>query len=260
MRKQSLILYALLLLLTACSKRNDKSDTGPFFYPTDMLFEDLKLERFTHLVPDQPLKTGPATFNIVKNGAAWSGFALSNRNFRNYVTQEASLDSTKFSVYSGTAPHAGGNFLVVHPDGDDATITFDKPLTVDKFLIAPTTFLYQAMMYAQGTTVGGKPVKTWAAGTRLLTTARKDFVKVIIKGMNGTKPAGEVGFLLADRWSDDNLKRNFTVNDWLPVSLESLGPVTSLTFYFESTDKTNDIINTPSYFCIDGIRFKENIY
>jgi hypothetical protein len=259
MNKQILFLYALALLMISCSKKNEKADTGPFFYPMDMLFEDLPLERFTHKVPDQPIKTGPATFSIVKNGNDWTGFSLSNRNFRNFVTEESSLDSTKFSVYSGAAPHAGGNFLVVHPGDDGATISFDRPLTVDKFLIAPTTFLYQAMMYAQGSTVGGKPVKTWAAGTRLLTTAKNDYVKVIIKGMNGTKVNGEVSFLLADRWSDQS-KRNFTVNDWLPVSLEKLGAVTSLVFYFNSSDTTNDLINTPAYFCIDGIRFKENIY
>ncbi|WP_127125241.1 DUF4465 domain-containing protein [Pseudoflavitalea rhizosphaerae] len=260
MHKQLLILYTLVLLVTGCSKKNEKANTGPFFYATDMLFEDLPLERFSHQVPDQPIKTGPATFSIVKNGSDWTGFALSNRNFRNYVTEESSLDSTKFSVYSGTAVHAGGNFLVVHPGDDGATISFDRALTVDKFLIAPTTFLYQAMMYAQGTTVGGKPVKTWATGTRLLTTTKKDYVKVIIKGMNGAKVAGEVSFLLADRWSDDDNKRSFTVNDWLPVSLAELGPVTSLVFYFDSSDKTDDLVNTPAYFCIDGIRFKENIY
>ncbi|MBO9634902.1 MAG: DUF4465 domain-containing protein [Chitinophagaceae bacterium] len=259
MRNEIFLLYILLLLLTACSKRNENANTGPFFYPTDMLFEDLPLDRFSHKIPDQPIKTGPATFKTVKNGSDWTGFALSNRNHRNFVALASSLDSTMFSVYSGSMPHAGGNFLVVHPSGDDATISFDKPLTVEKFLLAPTTFLWQTMMYGLGTTQAGKPVKTWATGVRTLSTIKKDYVKVIIKGMNGSKLTGEVSFLLADRWSDDS-KRNFTVGDWMPVSLESLGAVTSLTFYFDSSDKTNDVVNTPAYFCIDGLRFKENIY
>jgi len=249
------------LLLQACSSKNKDANLDPYFYPTDMLFEDLPLERFSHVVPDVPLTTGPATFSIKKENGDWSGFALSNHNFRGWVTTDASLDSTRFSAYSATGPSATGNFLVVRPRGDDARVTFNRPLTVDKLLITPSTFLWQAMMYAQGTSLSGVAVKSFAYGTRVLSTARKDYVKVIISGYNGEVHTGDVEILLADRYSNDNNKRSFTVNDWLPVSLTSLGAVTGLVFRFDSSDRTTTgEINTPAFFCIDGIRFTEAVY
>ncbi len=256
------LLYStlFLLLLVSCEKERTPDKMGPIFYPTDMLFEDLKLDRLSFRIPDGDIKTGPATFKVTRNGTDWSGFAISNKNLRSFVAKESFLDSTKFSAYTGNITHAGGNFLVVKSNDEDAQVTFSKPLQVQQLLVAPTTFLYQAMMYGDSTLSAGKRVYTWAHGTRTLTTIKKDYVKVVIDGYNGNNHTGTVEHKLADRWSD-SLRRSFTIADWYPVSLEKLGPVTRLVFNLKSTDTTTlGKMNTPPFFCIDGIRFKENIY
>lgn len=256
------ILYLTIFfsVMASCKKGNEARKMDPVFFPTDMLFEDLELPRFSQRIPDADFSTGPATFSARKNGADWTGFAISNRNYRTFVTNETALDSTKFSAYTGTLPHAGGNFLVVRPKDDEAQINFSRPLEIDKLLITPTTFLYQTMMYGDSTTSAGKKVYTYAHGNRTLTVARKDYIKVVIDGYNGAAHTGTVDFFLADRQSDDR-KRNFTLADWTPVSLEELGTVTRIVFSLESTvvNGAGEMV-TPPYFCIDGIRFKESVY
>lgn len=246
-------------MLTACTKENENANLYPIFFPTDMLFEDFPLDRFSQQVPASPLKTGPATFNIHHTGTEWTGFAVSNRTFRSFIQNASALDSTKFSVYTGTGPNATGNFLVAHAKNQEAFVTFDRALEVEKILIAPTTYLYQAIMYGEGATVSGKPEKTFATGATMFTAAKKSYARVIIKGYNGTAHTGDVIYYLADRNSEEGLK-TFTRTDWMPVDLSSLGKVTKLIFDFESSDVTAGVMNTPAYFCIDGIRFKENIY
>jgi hypothetical protein len=257
--KKLIYLSVVVLALASCSKEPKGTNIYPIFFPTDMLFEDFTLDRFSQRVPDAPFTTGPATFNVKKTGATWTGFAISNRTFRGFVTNEANLDSTKYSVYTGSGPNATGNFLVANAVGTDAFVTFSRPLQLNALLLAPTTYLYQTIMYGQGATVSGVPQKTWAPGTTAMTVARKDYCRVIIKGYNGETHTGDVIFYFADRNSVDG-KRNFTRTDWMPVDVSSLGKVTRIVFEFDSSDRTAGVINTPAYFCIDGLRFDENIY
>ncbi len=249
----------LILCLASCKKDNVTRKMDPHFFPTDMLFEDLKIDRFSFKIPDADFKTGPATFTVKKNGTDWSGFAISNKNFRSFVSKESALDSTKFSAFTSPTVHAGGNFLVVHPKDDDAQINFSQPLHPEKMLITPTTFLYQSMTYGDSTTTGGQKYYTWAHGTRMLTTARQDFVKVIVKGFNGSVSTGQVEYYLADRWSNEK-KLSYIISEWMVVDLSSLGEVTKLVFTIESSVILNGQMTTPAYFCIDGFRFKENVY
>ncbi len=256
----TLSLLSVILFAASCTKDQENRDMEPYIYPTDMLFEDLTLDRFSYKIPDADFTTGIATFNVVKENNDWSGFAISNHNLRTFVYNEAHVDSIRFSAYTGSYPHAGGNFLVVKPKGDNAEVNFSRPVGIEKMLITNTTQVWQTIMYGTGTTSGGISVKTYSPTSRILTTARKDYVRVKIKGYNGNTETGEVLFYLADRNSITGKLMNFTVADWMPVSLDSLGPVTKLRFYMESTDVTNDVVNTPPYFCIDGIRFKEAVY
>jgi hypothetical protein len=258
--KYKLLLFAFVCigLASSCSKENEAKDLFPIFFPTDLLFEDHQLGRFTHEIPSQPLKFGPATFELARSGSDWSGFAVSNRNYRDFVSSADGLDSTRFSVYTGTIPHAGGNYLVVKPAPEGSKITFDRPLAVEKMLIAPTTFLYQAALYGEVRTVGTIRYPTFATGARVLSVGRKDYVRVKISGFNGTQPTGEVYHYLADRLSVDGA-RNFTATDWLVADLTPLGKCTHLVLKLESTEITAGTGYIPPYFCIDGIRFTENV-
>lgn len=247
-----------LILLATCSTKNEATDLYPYFFPTDLLFEDHDIGRFKHQIPTEPMKFGPATFEVHGSGEAWSGFAISNRNFRDHVSNEDALDSTRFSVWTGTMPHAGGNFLVVKPGTEGARITFDRPLTVDKMLIAPTTFLYQAIMYGESRLVSGVRYYTWAPGARVLSAARRDYVRIKISGYNGNSHTGDVYHYIADRNSVDG-GRTFTSSDWMPQDCLPLGQVTSLAFQIESSEIDAGTGNIPRFFCVDGIRFTENV-
>lgn len=247
-----------VMMLGACSKKNEATNLHPYFFPTDLLFEDIDIGRFKHQIPTSPMKFGPASFEISRSGSDWTGFALSNRNFRDHVKSEAGLDSTRFSVWTGTMPHAGGNFLVVKPGPEGARVTFDRPLTVEKMLIAPTTYLYQAIMYGESRLVSGVRYYTWAPGARVLSVARRDYVRIKISGYNGSTHTGDVYHYIADRNSVDNGK-NFTTADWMVQDCLPLGKVTSLVFQIQSTEIDAGTGNIPRYFCVDGIRFTESV-
>lgn len=252
MKKIYIAIFLAFIIGVSCKK--DKVIDDTIFLPTDMLFEDLEVGRFSHVIPTADFKSGIATFKVENEPNDWSGFAISSRNHRNYVKLAANVDSTRFSVYT-LQPNAGGKFLVVRPKGDNAAMTLTKPMEIDKILVANTTQVYQTIMSGVGNATAGF---THAPGTTVMSVARKDYLKIIIKGYLGNTATGTVEFLLADRRSDA-LLRTITVNDWMPVSLATLGKVDKVIFYLESTDKTNGVMNTPNYFCLDGIRFKENI-
>lgn len=135
-------------------------------YPDDITFEDQSLDRFSFSVPDAPFKSGNAksgivTMNVKKNqDGTYSGFAVSNKNWRSYpwnlssfaptgLSQkdiDASIDSTIFSVYT-TRPNHTGTFLVGCVNEDDANITLASPAVVEHILVANTTYNYLLESY-----------------------------------------------------------------------------------------------------------------
>nr|WP_121272559.1 DUF4465 domain-containing protein [Pedobacter schmidteae] len=250
----SVILLASIIGLSC--KKDIKLTDKTVLLPTDLLFEDLKVDRFKHSIPTSSFSSSIATFNVEQEGGGdWSGFAISNRNHRNFIKTAAGVDSTRFSVYT-PAPHAGGNFLVVRAKNEKAFFTLSRPVEIEKLLLANTTQVYQTIMYGPGNTTVGN---TFAPGTTIMSIARKDYLKVTIKGFLNGNATGSVDYFLADRNSVDLARRNFTITDWMPVSLAALGKVDKVVFNLESNDKTAGVMNTPNYFCLDGIRFKENI-
>jgi hypothetical protein len=252
--KKVLSAIIIALCMTTSCKKDAKLKDDTILLRTDLLFEDLQVDRFSHRIPTSSFTSSIATFNVEQTGTDWTGFAISGRNLRNFVKTAAGVDSTRFSVYT-LQPNAGGNFLVVRPGGDKAFISLSRPIAIDKILLANTTQVYQSILYGVGNATVGN---TFAPGTTVMTAARKDNLKVIIRGFLNGIQTGTVEFLLADR-SSDALKRTITIADWMPVSLIELGKVDKVIFNLESTDKTAGVMNTPNYFCLDGIRFKENI-
>lgn len=254
--KENQFIYTCLLILfvlTGC-KKEEKIPDAYQELSTDILFEDIEVGRFQHMIPDEPFKVKLATFNVNKSGDDWSGFAISNRNHRLYVTNAGAVDSTRFSVYTNIV-HAGGNFLVAKTNDNNAFVRFDRPIQVDRVLVANTTQVWQTINYGQGNATLGF---TYAPGTRTLNITAKDYVKVIAIGFINEIETAKAEFLLADRRSDD-LLRNFTIVDWIPMELSSLGRVDKILFQLDSSDKTAGKMNTPPYFCLDGFRFSEKL-
>jgi len=157
---------ALCSLLFFSCKKQHKDVLVP--YPEDITFEEQTLDRFSFKIPDAPFKAGDnqsgfVTVNVKKNpDGSFSGFALSNKNWRSYpwnlspdfveqssLTQQqikASIDSTIFSVYT-TRPNHTLNYLVGCVKDDDASITLDKPSVVEHILVANTTYNYLLETY-----------------------------------------------------------------------------------------------------------------
>lgn len=122
-------------------------------------------------------------------------------------------------------------------------------------MVANTTQVWQTINYGQGNATLGF---TYATGTRALNVTAKDYVKIIATGFLNGAEIGKIEYLLADRRSDA-LLRNFTVVDWMPMALNSLGKIDKLLFQLDSSDKTAGKMNTPPYFCLDGFRFSEQL-
>ena len=144
-------------------------------YPEDITFNELALDRFSYQVADAPFEvgdnaSGKITFNVVKTGEGrdYSGFALSNRNFRSYpwelsapegelVTdvlnnitddeKQAAINSTAFSVYTEDINRTE-NYLVGNTAGDNAYFSLATPSTIGHILVANTT--YNALLAKYG--------------------------------------------------------------------------------------------------------------
>lgn len=72
-----------------------------------------------------------------------------------------------------------------------------------------------------------------------------DWFKLTITGWIGNVKTGDVEFYLAQKGN--------IVKDWQLVNLESLGFVNKLTFELTSSDTGEYGMNTPAYFCMDGL-------
>ncbi len=80
-----------------------------------------------------------------------------------------------------------------------------------------------------------------------------DWLKLTITGYLGDDSiVGSVDFFLAD-YRFDNSEDDYIISDWTWVDLTSLGTVENLGFTMSSSDVGSFGMNTPSYFCLDGL-------
>ena len=79
-----------------------------------------------------------------------------------------------------------------------------------------------------------------------------DFLKLTAVGKNGDTETGSVDFYLADYRSDYSCD-DYIVTDWSWMDLSSLGEVSSIEFSLSSSDNGDYGMNTPTYFCLDGL-------
>ena len=154
-----------LVLFSACEDEVDLRIP----YPNDITFNELTLDRFSYEIPTAPFtsgdnKSGVITVNVAGTGTNYSGFALSNKNFRSYPwdlsptfapagglttteVQEA-INTTAFSVYTPIgAVNRTENYLVGKTTGDAAYFTLEEPGTVEHLLVANTSYNYLLASY-----------------------------------------------------------------------------------------------------------------
>ncbi|WP_316791895.1 DUF4465 domain-containing protein [Pedobacter frigoris] len=91
-------------------------------------------------------------------------------------------------------------------------------------------------------------------------TLAKGFVKLTVKGYNGTAATGSVDYWLAIRPNVDpaNPTFNYVAVNWSKVDLTALGVVNKVVFSLSSSykDGAGNMLIAP-YFCLDGIRLRK---
>jgi hypothetical protein len=86
-----LLVTVAMLSFFSCSKEKREIRIA---YPDDITFEEQGLPEFSFRIPDAPFKvgndqSGRITVNVKKNGdGTFSGFALSNKNWRCYKMKQ----------------------------------------------------------------------------------------------------------------------------------------------------------------------------
>lgn len=167
------------------------------------------------------------------------GFTYTNK------TDKTTPGYTNISAVTGEGVVKGQPYLTSNTNSfTQAKLINLQPdkYTFDKVSVTNTTYAYLAIKDGNA---GYGTVKKFAAG---------DWFKLTITGYtaSGTK-IGDIFFYLADFRND----KSEIINTWKAVDLTSLSTANYLTFSLESTDTSGEYMNTPSYFCLDGLTMVE---
>jgi hypothetical protein len=172
----------------------------------------------------------------------WSGFAYSQKN--DVTTADY---GNQYSVYDSS--NGNNKFAIFFPPyGEDVYASFPTGAEYLVKSISLCNSTYVALSMKNGDSYAKR-----FGGT---SGNDADWFKVTIKGFDvaGTS-VGTVDFYLADYQSSDNTK-DYIINKWTEVDLTSLGKINKLTFSFSSSDNSAWGMNTPSYTCIDNIKYE----
>ena len=166
---------------------------------------------------------------------SWSGFAYSN-----HIDRTTPGYANQYSCYAGGGADKSGMFALV-TIGD--TLTFSVPETVERISVANSTYAALSMIYGDdfAKKFGGED------------GSDPDFFHFIITGLDEEGlETGSITLVLADYTPEDPVE-DFVSNGWTEIPLVFFGPVKQLVFSFDSSDKGDWGINTPTYACIDNI-------
>lgn len=174
--------------------------------------------------------------------SVWSGFTYSNvtdKTTPGFINQYASITGGGISGKEAT-PYIVGYYSEY--DSKSSIVTFaDKASHV----VAGT--------YVTNSTYSYLSMKNGDNIARKFSKENKDWYKLIATGYDASGNKGKsVDFYLADfRNEDDAL--NYLVDSWKWMDLSPLGEVSKIEFSVSSSDVGQFGINTPTYFCIDGL-------
>lgn len=261
------IYIPLFLVGTACA--DDMDVLVPV--PDDITFNEIQIERYTHVVPENGFDAGGLHFNTVKNAdGTYSGFAYSSRSNRSltFTGTAQAIDSNRFSVYT-PHPNQTGVYAVACVRDGGAYFTLPAPAVIEHILVANTTYAYYAMYYGAQTeeianpNIPAAPVGVWytyAPGVERALNLEGDYFKLVITGSLEGKETGSIDFYLCCRQNADPLHPDydFLRGDWIKADLTALGTVDRVQFSIDCSLRDgsgNSLI--PPYFCLDGIRIKK---
>lgn len=172
----------------------------------------------------------------------WTGFTYSNvvdKTTPGYTNQYACITGGGVSGDEGT-PYLVGYYS----EFDGRTPLFEfadgSAQVIAGAYVTNSTYGYLAMLNGEG------PARKFSKET-------KDWMKLIATGYDkdGNKGKSVECYLADFRNEDDN--QNYILDTWKWMDLSPLGEVSKVEFTFSSSDTGDYGINTPTYFCMDGL-------
>jgi len=163
---------------------------------------------------------------------SWSGISISKTSdtITNSYTNE-------YSSITGGGINGTKNYAVCYFGG---TIIPEKSQKLTGFYVTNTTYAYRTIK-------AGSSFSKKFGGT---TGNDKDWFRIRIRNYSGGKKSDSLLFYLADYQNDDNTK-DYIINKWTWIDLNSFQATDSLLISFESSDVGQFGINTPTYVAID---------
>ena len=235
MRKLNLLyflaFFTITISFTSCDPAEELTAT--------VNFEDVDLGTNGYL-KTTTFNSGNITFaNVFTDWGggmtSWSGFAASS------LTDKTTAGYTnELSVYS-SAGASGSKFAVAYSDSYSGNAFFsftgNATYTIKDIAVNNSTYAYLAIKN------GNSPAKKFVNG---------DWFKLIIIGYDSNNiETGRVNYYLADFRNG----KSFICDTWTTIDVRSLGSVHKVAFAFESSDTGQYGINTPTYVCVDDIRY-----
>ncbi len=173
----------------------------------------------------------------------WRGFGLSN-----IYSQATTGTISLYSAYATSTPT--NNFLIYQqaPSPFASSIYFEnnEERVISSISVANSTFAFLIMKYGLG-----QEIRPFGGENNDL----EDWFILTIEGYDKKgKKTGEIEFYLAD-YTFENRKRNYIINDWTTIQLDSLKEVNRLVLTLTSSVTNNQgIMLTPPFLCIDNIK------
>lgn len=230
------IFILLALFAASCSKEKPKTITDAVSFE-EIVLNDAGI--YNGSDGSKGFTSGNLVFKTDYNPdySFWTGFAVCN-----HTDSITSGYSNQFSSVTGSGSGLSTQYAVLYSFSED-TIELLHPAKVTNIAISNTTYAYYSMkngdQFAKkfGGTDGNDPDYFYLYLSAVTTKGERiDFNPIP----------------LADYTFSDN-SQDFISRKWENYNLESVGVIKYLIFSFDSSDKSEYGINTPTYVCIDNI-------
>lgn len=175
---------------------------------------------------------------------SWDGFAYSQLS-------DATTPGfgNQYSVFD--AANGANQFAVYYPPyGTDAFASFPSGIELKVKSVSVCNSTYTALTLKNGDSSFAKKFGGVSGND-------PDWFKVTAIGYNALGDSvSSTDFYLADYLPSDNSK-DYIIDKWATFDLSPLGKINKLTFRFTSTDNGAWGMNTPSYICLDNLKYED---
>jgi hypothetical protein len=243
MKKQLALSLLILISFVACKK-----DNGDVVLTKTVGFEGLSLGASGYW------NGADGSGKFTSNGVTFSNsFSSSYGSWDSFAySQKADVANGSYTNQYSVFDAANGlnKFAIYYPPFDgDAFASFAKDSVYKVTTVSVCNSTYTALTLKNGDPSFAKKFGG-ASGND------KDWYKMTVVGFGAKGDSlKSVEFYLADYRFDDNSK-DYIVKNWTNLDLSSLGKVNKLTFRFSSTDNGTWGMNTPSYVCLDNLKYE----